>query len=426
MYAGNGRAWLHLANAGNGPSVVRVSFVRDRARRVVQEVNLGAGEAATLPADTRLGRASGAIVEYAGGEVFASRTAVFDAPIGLSRPRRGAVAAPCSRAGGSTLIVASASTFAAESTIVLLNPSSGDAVVDVSFVEQGDEITPEKLTRFIVPARGRRQVRAGDYAFDVRAVSAVVRVRSGRVVADGLVASGGGLTLSPGLPPAGRLVALGTTAAGSARLDVAAPGEQDALVEATTLSPGGPNAFSPLASEVAANAPKVAGLAPAKTEALGVSLLLREGSPLAATAVWAVPSASGSGDFAASDARPPARRLVAVAGAPAAAPQAKLLVANPNEGTATFSVTLLTSGGPVSSPALSSVSLGPGRAIALRLGAGSGPFGVALTADLPLGATLAASVPGKDSTLAFAVSGTEVRPRRPVRVALDRRLGIPA
>jgi hypothetical protein len=425
VYAGNGRAWLHLANAGTDPSVVRVSFVRDRARRIVQEVRLGPGQAATLPADTRLGRASGAIVEYAGGEVFASRTAVFDAPVGLSAARRGAVGAPCSRAGEETIVAPSSSTLAAETTLVLLNPSSSDALVDVSFAEGGDEFTPEKLSRVVVPARGRRQFRAGDFAFDVRALAIIVRVRSGRVVADALVATSSGLVLSPGRPPSPSLVAIASTSGGSARVDVAALGDQDAIVAATSLSPAGRTALEALAGEVPADAPVVAGLGPAKAAAVAASLALREGPGLVATAVWAVGSAAGRGDFAASEARPPARRIVAVAGPPAVSQQMRLLVANPNDGDATFSVTILTAGGPVSAPGLTDVRLAAGRTTALSLPPAAGTLGAALVSDLAVGMTLAATVAGSRDAVAFGIAGVEVSRSPPVGITLDQRLGVP-
>lgn len=417
---GNGRSWIHLANAGAQSAKITVTVVRTPARPVVTTLSLPAGRTRTLPLDTAIREASGAIVEYAGGAVFASRTSIFE----TASDRRGGVAAACGRAGEPTLVVPNGSTLGADSFVVLLNPATSDAVADLTLLEDGDEVDPEGLKSVVVPARGRKAVRVADFAFDQRSIATVIRVRTGVLAADGIIASARGITLTPAQPAAPLLAGVAVTGAGQGLLDAVAFGEQDSVVDAALLTKDGRGAFGALAQEVGALAPQTVALGPERLAAVGVRLEVLDGPPLAAALRFVVQTSSGSGDVAGSEMTPPRRRLVAVAGHPATGEHSRVLIANPNEAPATVDITLL---GERDAPAtLASTTIEAGRVVSLPIGVAAGSFAVLVEASLPVAMTLASTVFGTKDVTSDAVTGRPLERPRAVEVRTDPRLGVPA
>lgn len=429
-WAGNGAGWLHLANAGRTPSSVRVTFVQDGSGPVDRRLGIAPGYATTIPVPRTVKRAAGAIVEFAGGDLVVARSAFFTAAPGVS----GGVAASCSRAGPETLVVPQGSTFRAETHLVLLNPGTSDAVVDVSLLVDGLELEPEKLRRRIVRGRSRLVIRVGDFAFDARAVAVVVRSGSGRVVADAVLSSRGAVELIPAIGPGRELVALAGAGGGRGSFASVTFGDEDAIVDARVLSPGGQGAYEPLAGGLAPGTPRLIGL-PAESAGVGavaLAVAARGGSPLAPGARWQVPSGTKGAvvfETAVSTGVPPAHRSLAVLGPPADPRGMRLLLANPGERRATVRVTLLTNSGPLAPLQLQSLSLEPGRTAALGL------------PDVAPTATVGALVESSDGLVVAVLEGKAVRGEgfgayavtgvpflAPARVAVepDPRAGVPA
>ena len=417
--------WLHFANFGRVASHVRVTYVPDRKPPVVQAFDIGPGRAGTIGAPAAIrSSAAGAIVEYAGGDLVVSRTAFLTANGGT-----GGAAAPCGRPGAQAVVASQGATLGVESHLILLNPGTSDAVVDVSLLFDGQELEPESLRGRVVPARGRLVIREGDFAFDERAVAGVVQARSGRVVADVLLAARGLIELVPAVGAASETVAIGNTAGGRLLFSAVAIGDADAVTDSRTLSRDGQGVFEPIAGGLPPNAPLLAEIPKDSFPAGPVAVAVTSStSPVALGARWQVTGRGGVVEQAATVAVPPADRAMAVIGPPALAGELRLLVANPAERDARISVTVVTDAGTTAPPALQQVTLGAGESIQLSLAGvgGSGTLGVLITS---VGAPGAAAVPAialQPSFGAYAVTAIPDLPRPVVAVDPDPRAGVAA
>jgi hypothetical protein len=425
VYAGNGRAWLHLINAGNESSRIRITYVRDDAPSVVSNLVLGARHAASLPFNMALKKATAAIVEYAGGDLFASRTAIVE---DAGARRSGGAGAACSRASTGVLAVPTGSTLNADTTLSILNPATSDATVDVSLVTIDDEIKPERLQGFVVPRRSRRTIRIGDYAFDEGRAGAVVHIRSGRVVVDGLLATGTGLTLVPAQEPASSMIGLAISERGSARLDALAPGENDLVIRASLLGTDSRTVLGePSDKGLEALVPATFALT-ARSAAMAVTLESREGGPFVAATRWHAGSLGPASsrrrvDLAAATGLVAARRLVAVSGPPASGAQTKIVIANPGETPAAVTLTLMRGTNPVS---LGVRTVAAGRVVAFDAGRFGGVVGVEASSDVPVAMMLAGLAPQAKFFAAFAIAAVPFGGSPSVAVDIDERAGVPA
>lgn len=421
LKAAGAPGWLHFANFGDGPSHVRVTYVADRKAPVTQVFDLGPGRAGTIGAPAAIRAvAAGAIVEYAGGDLVVSRTAFLTANGGT-----GGAAATCARPGAQAVVVSQGSTLGVDTQLVLLNPGTSDAVVDVSLVFDGQELEPESLRGRVVPAHGRLVIREGDFAFDEAAVAGVVRARSGRIVADALLATRGLIELVPAVGAASETVAVAHTGTGLTFFAVAV-GEFDAVTEGRTLSGDGQGVFEPLVTGLPPNTPRVAPVALNSVPSGAVAVAATSStSPLALGARWRVTGRGGVVEQAASVAVPPSVRAMAVMGPPAS--DLRLLVANPAQRDTTISVTVVTEAGRSAPATLQRVALGAGEAVELRLTGlgGTGTVGVLVSAGEPVAAAIQA-IALQPSFGVYAVTAQPDPVRQPVAVDPDPRAGVAA
>ncbi|HVL90525.1 MAG TPA: DUF5719 family protein [Actinomycetota bacterium] len=423
LFNGNGSSWLHLVNAGSDTSKVTVTTVRENADPLFRTFTLDAGKTTTMTLDPAVRQASGAIVQFSGGEVAASRASMFGAGAG----GRAGAAASCARAGDRTIVVPSGATLGADTTVLLLNPSTSDAVADVSLLTGGEELRPEGLKGIVVEARSLRRIRVGDFAFDERFVSTVIRVRTGVLAADGLISAPSGISLVPGGPPRRDLAGVATLSAGQGLIDVVGVGEADTVADAALLSPDGLTAFTALSEAIVPSTPQTVSLLPEgeRIAATGAVLGVREGSGLSAALRWVVRLPNGRGDVSASEMLPPARRLMAVTGAPASAAQSRILLGNPGNAPAIVNLDLLTEQGRQSPAPFQGIRIEPGQALSLEIGTFPGSFAVVAVADRPV--VMAISSTALSPVLAsFTVTGHAAPAPQAVPVEPDPRVGVPA
>lgn len=419
LYQGNGDAWLNVANVGDEASKVIVTTVREGADPLFRSFTLDAGKVTTMGLDSAVRQKAGAIVQFSGGEVVASRATTFrDSP-----GRSGGVAAACRRAGDRTIVIPSGSTLNAETRIVLLNPSTSDAAAEISLLVDGEERTPEGLKGFEVQPRSRREFRVGDFAFDARNVATVIRVRTGVMVADGILASERGISITPGGPPVRSAAGVAVTGAGAGLLDLVTVGDQDTVSDASLFSAEGLTAFAALSEAVEPLRPQSTSLGEEREAATGVVLSVRDGSPVAAALRWVVQLPDGRGDVSGSEMRAPARRLVAVSGPPAVAAQSRVLIGNPGDVDATVTLRILTDRGV--SDAQPQVSVQAGRAVSVPIGDVKGPFAVIVTSTAPVAMTITSTVIGSGLS-SFTVTGQPMPSSVAVPVERDPRAGVPA
>jgi hypothetical protein len=425
LYAGNGRAWLHLVNAGEEASRIRITYVRDDASAVISNLVLAGRHAGSLTFNTALRRPTAAIIEYAGGAVFASRTAIVS---NAGAKRSGALGAACTRAATGVLAVPTGSTLNADTMISILNPATSDATVDVSLVTRDDELRPERLQGLVIPRRSRRMVRIGDYAFDEGAAGAIIHIRSGRVVADGLLATGAGLAIVPAQEPVSSLVGLAIAERGSARLDALAPGENDLVLRSSLLTIDSQTVFAdPTEHGLEARIPATFGLA-GRAPAIAVTLESRDGGTFVAATRWQAGTLAGQSvprriDIAAAPGLLLGRRLVAVSGPPASGSQTKIVIANPGETAAAVTLTLLRGSNQV---VIGVRTVEAGRVLTLDAGRFGGVVGIVASSDQPVAMMLTGLAPQPKFFAAFAIGAIPMLDPPSVPVEIVERVGVPA
>jgi uncharacterized protein DUF5719 len=411
--------YLHLVNAGSGPSTVRITYVPDGRKTIERAITLGAGRATTVGTPgSLLPAAAGAIVEYAGGAVTVSRTAVFGGAAG---------AAPCNRPGPATVVVPQGSTLKAETQLAILNPTAADAVVDVALLVNGQPLRPQLLTGRVVPARSRLVLREGDFAFDAHSTAAMITAQGGRVVVDGTLTAAGTVDIIPAAPATREVAAVASTARGTAIFAVVAIGEDDAVTAARLLTVQGPTTFGPLVTGLPPDKPLVSQAGADKPGAIALHVVSST-SPVAIGARWQVRAANGSSEWAVSSGVQPAKDVVAVLGAPATPAAMRLLVTNPDPAEATISATLFTESGPQEPQALQDVRIAPGKSVALSIS------GVPATATVGVmvhstGGRIVAAIEGTTTTpvyAAYAVTAIPIVAPPGVAVVPDPRQGVPA
>src|ERR1051326_5775715 len=108
--------FIHLLNSGSGSSIVRITYVPDGRKPIERAITVASGHATTIGTPgSLLPVAAGAIVQYAGGAITASRTAFFGGAAG---------AAQCARPGPATVVVPPGSTLNAETQLAIMNPGA--------------------------------------------------------------------------------------------------------------------------------------------------------------------------------------------------------------------------------------------------------------------------------------------------------------
>jgi hypothetical protein len=156
----------------------------------------GHGTAAIDPADGLPAGDNAASFVFDGGGVVADR--VVSGPGGWST-------APCASRLSSQWSFAGGSTTAGDAvSIALLNPTSTEAVVNISFVTGQGTVTPQAYQGLVVPAGHLVVENVGDFVQDASAIGTFVVAQAGTLVASEfqLWSSGasGGLSLQLGAP----------------------------------------------------------------------------------------------------------------------------------------------------------------------------------------------------------------------------------
>jgi hypothetical protein len=429
LKAAGGPGWLHLANVGRGPATVRVTYVPDGRKPVGQDLAVPAGRAVTVPVPASIRQAAGPIVEFSGGDVVVSRTAFLTATPATGITVSGGAAAACGRPGPAITVIPQGSTLRSDVQIVLLNPGTADAVVDIVMLAGGRQVQPESLRRRIVPARGRLVLRAGDFAFDERALAIAVRARSGRVVAEGLFMAQNLVEIIPAVPPVIETVALASSDRGAATFAAVAIGEADAVSDARLMSSAGRGAFDPLTAGLAPSTVNLNG-PPSGTPAGALGLAVSSSTtPVVIGARWLITGRPGVLETAASTGSVPANRAVAVVGPPADSSRLRLLLANPDGAAALVDVALVTESGVTTPAALQGVRIEPGHTAVVRIP------GIAPTASVAVVVTsrggrivglIEAFARRPEGFGAYAIEAVPSIAPPLVAVVPDQRIGLPA
>lgn len=416
---GKGGGTLNLANGAVEPSTVRVRWQRPPLRPVELGVTVPGGRSLSLTAPRSGETQVGAVVEWAGGELIASRTAQQT----LAPGRSAAIGATCGRAGEPVLAATGFGTLGSESTLVILNPSSADALVDISILLAGEEIQPESLRRRAIAPRGRLAVRLGDFVFDKPALGAIVRTMTGAVVADVLSVSARAASLIPATPPLREGIVAGV-ALGASRLSMVAIGEDPATIDASTLRsddrgttrgfPPGLDPFAPVSLTIPGPG------------AFAVSLSGREGSPFVAALGWGLPVRGGS-DAAGIPVGTVSSRWLAVAGPPSTGSSVRIVVSNPSDEPVRVRARLLTQTGLQAPSTLTNLTLAAGRVISFVLGVPHATVGVEIVSEGgSVGFALVGSSGAGAATLLYGMAGVPAAARGRPGVELDARAGVSA
>jgi len=412
--------FIHLLNSGSGSSIVRITYVPDGRKPIERAITVASGHATTIGTPgSLLPVAAGAIVQYAGGAITASRTAFFAGAAG---------AAQCARPGPATVVVPQGSTLNADTLLAIMNPTADDAVVDVALLQNnGEPLRPQLLTGRVIPAGSRLLLREGDFAFDLRTVGAMITAETGRVVVDGALMAPSTVDIVPGVPAGREVATVASSARGEAWFSVVAVGQDDAVTTARVLTGQGPTTFGPL----------VTGLAPARPLFSKASSdihgplalhILSATSPVTIGARWQVVARNGAAEWAVSSGVVPSRDVLAVLGSPATPSATRLLVTNPDQAEAVANVSVFTEAGASAPPALQGVRVAPGRTIALTF-TGLKPNATIGVEIRSAGGAVVAALEATTTTpvfAAYAVTAVPVLTSPPVAVVSDARQGVPA
>jgi len=413
---GTGGGYVFVANAGPRPARARVVLIPDKGRPAVLPVTLRPGSVRALAIHLRTKLPVGAIVEFAGSDVVAFHSVALNDPnLGV-----GATGAPCGRPGPTLLAVPQGRTLGADTQLALLNPGASDAVVSVRLLSDGAVLQPERLSRRVVPARGRLIVHVGDFAFDKRDVTALVTMVSGRVVAENVV-FGSGVTMVPAVSPARRIVVpVGSSA--EATLSLAAAGDADTDLSSRLLGRAAQGAASGVPTSLSGLTSRgVAVAAFGKGAPVAYGLEAQEGSPVVAGARWVV-RRRGAIETAGATGAEPARRWAAVVPAYSGTSEVRALIANPGSVRTRVRLRLL---GASRARTLAPVTVGGGRLASVVLGDRPGVYGLEAIGDRPVVVALS-SVGGAAFLQALAVTAVPIEAVGAAAVTLDPRVGVPA
>lgn len=183
-------------------------------------------------------------VEVDGGGVVVDK--ISSGPTGVDR-------SACAIDGSREWVITSGSTVpGSRLQLVVFNPFPDDAVVDVDFVSEVGARSPEDLVALHVPAKSSRVIEIGDVFAASERITTFVRVRSGRVVAEGIQSFDGtesplGLSVITGAPATAESWTFPgiSPTVGPARLIVVNPSETRVRVEVEVYPAGGERFVEP-------------------------------------------------------------------------------------------------------------------------------------------------------------------------------------
>jgi hypothetical protein len=409
------------AATGRARETVIIGNLEDRALEVSVTVMTG-GDAAPLTERYELEPYEQRRVEVAGiaespepgvvVEVFGGRAVVEHEIQGIAED---VAVGPCARTASTHWYFAEGSTErGAEDWLALFNPFGDDAIVDVSFVDDGGAETPEAGQAIVVPRRSRISVPIHEVARRQGQVGVVVQARTGRVVAertgifDGTDARSG-ITLALGvtaLATRWRLPILDVGDGTAESLSIANFAEDAADVEVRVLLDGVTN-LPPETVDLTGNsiARVDVGARANSGEGYAVEVVSTTGVPIAVGAfgAWATPS-SVTGVATTQGTAAAATRWAFAVGRLDADGESVISALNVSDRPLTVQLYAYTPGDPDSPASAPAEALPPGERVSFSLGArGVRPDQViVISADGPIvagreilgpGASLAPGVP---------------------------------
>jgi|GEM_PF-3979855 len=412
-----GTAYIHVANAGTRTADVRVTLVPKVGKPVVIPFAIGPAKARALRISGRVKAPAAAVLEYSGSDITAAHSMWMPKVGG----RGGGAGALCERPTAGEIVVSSLRTFGATASVSVFNPGSASADISVSLLADGHRLEPQRLSRRVVPARSRLDLAVGDFAFDARAVTAVITARAGRVVAEGIVSSGRGLEILSGRPPERSGVVIAARSGLGVAATVSPVGVEDSAVAIRVVDgthqgvlPGAPSTLR------AGTSRRIAIPESAKSRAAALVIDVGMGSPVAAGVSW--DRAGSPSDEVASPLVAAGRRWRGVAGSPYPKTLIQAFVINASDEPADVRIDLF---GTRTGSVLRRVA--PGRLLVLTLSNAAATLGIDVSSDQPVAVVLQVAARATDgSALAYGIPASPVRTARPVAVTTDPRVGIPA
>ncbi len=183
-------------------------------------------------------------VEVDSGGVLVDK--ISSGPTGVARTA-------CASEASTEWVVTSGSTVPGSSLqLVVFNPFPDFATVDIDFVSEVGTRTPEDLIGLTIPSRASRVVDVSEVVASSETITSFVRVRSGRVVVEGIQSFDGdgapqGLSVISGAPtPASEWTFAGITpAAGPTGLVVVNPNAEEIQVDIEVFPAGAERFIEP-------------------------------------------------------------------------------------------------------------------------------------------------------------------------------------
>lgn len=413
---GRGRAYLHVANVDDTSASLRITLFPVTGKAVVIPDTLPGLASKTIGLHAKVVGASSALVEYSGGTVVVSHSLWVPPARGL--PSGGAAGA-CLPSASTVLAVAPMRTLGAETELTLFNPGAADAVVSIVLLTPERRAAPERLTRRIVPAHGRRDFSIGSFAFDARSVIALVDASSGQVVPEALVSSTQGMELVGAHAPSRDLVLTYGVAGPSSLSVLGVSGEDDTGYTRQVLGMRGPDGDEAPSSILPGELR--AGRGPPREEAGAVVFRRTAGSPLVAGGSWRYRRTAGN-DLAALEPLVPFTRWAATMWSGDVQSRTVGLITNPGATPAQVRVTVR---GPAGET-VTTVEWGPGTVRPIGLAKGQGTVAVEVSSDVPITFGLVQIALSFGSAQYFDLPGFPLRPPLPVAARPDARAGVPA
>jgi hypothetical protein len=414
--------YIQLANVGTRLSTVRVTVGAAKGPPIVVTTSVPAGGTRSLGIPAGAASHAGAAVEYSGGIIVATHMLFAQRTITPTPRPGGAAASPCARAGGEDVVVTGATTFGSDTTLALFNPGAADADVSVSLIADGRVFQPQRLSRRVIQSRTRQDFRLGDFAFNARALTAVVHANAGRVVAEALVRSANGIELLPGQVPANEVVAIAGQSGAGSSVGVTVIGSNDAGIEASLLAAGAqvsvggfPPSLPPETGRSFAVPDQGSGTPAAYDFRVDV------GSPLVAETTWTT-AKRGAREVASLPGIAPASQWAAVLGAFEPGAVTRAVIVNPHGLPITVHVTTI---GP-SGTSTDDVTIPAGRLVDVAIGKGVGTFAVLVDADGSVALGLRSVGFSARGAFSVALAGEPFTTPMPEAVSIDQRVGIPA
>ena len=414
-------SYIELANVGTSSAVARIGIGARKGAPLSIPVVVPAGGISGVRVPAIASDHASAVIEYSGGPIVASHLLIAPpSTVPVLRPG-GAAAAFCGRAGGSDIAVTGAGTLGSEAALALFNPGSADADVTVTLIADGRIIQPLRLAQRIVPAHTRRDFRLGDFAFNVRALTAVVHANVGRVAAEVLQRTAQGVELLAGQAPATEAVAISGQSGGASDVGLAVIGSDDAGVDVRLIGPDQQTSVAgippdlPPASTRTLSIPARAGGGPA-AYAFDVTV----GSPIVASTTW-ISSSGRAQELASLPAGTPETKWAAVIAAMQSVAVTRAVIVNPGGVPAHVHIRTI---GPKGA-ATQDLTVPAGRVVDIAVGRGSGTFAVVADSDAPVVLAVRSVALGA-SAASIAVLGEPFTAPTPVAVVIDPRAGVPA